>query len=193
MKIVLLLTLVVALCHGFTQNCPAKSRAEKKFWYKQSLVTHCNRPTDSLVQLKVPDGYDYVKPSVVKINQCSGLFCSEYPMKCVARSFQTKTVQVEAFRRVSHSPTCVNVSVEEHTACGCSCDRTTCETNEVFDDETCSCVCDPRLKSQCDARLAKNHEVRWSERACACLCIHLIDCGSSMEWNQWLCRCDPKQ
>ena len=35
-----------------------------------------------------------VKPSVVWIKQCSGLFCSEYPMKCLASDKEKKIIPV---------------------------------------------------------------------------------------------------
>ncbi|XP_063843778.1 balbiani ring protein 3-like [Scylla paramamosain] len=193
MKIVLLLTLVAVLCYGSRPKCMT-DRNQLKFWYKQRTLTSCNKPKESFVQLKVPDGFDYVKPSVVKIPQCTGLFCSNYPMKCVPGESETRNLIVEAFTKgADHQPTCVHVSVEEHLDCKCDCEETTCEQNEIFDDDTCSCQCHPTYKRQCQERIDAGHRVRWSKNACACLCSHPIDCDNSMEWNHFLCECVPSK
>ncbi|KAK8385829.1 hypothetical protein O3P69_016541 [Scylla paramamosain] len=172
MKIVLLLTLVAVLCYGSLPKC-AENDKQRKDLSNHIKSVRCKGPKESFVQLKVPDGFDYVKPNVVKIPQCTGLFCSEYPMKCLPTNSRTKTQKVEAFKRgADHLAICTSVEVEEHLKCACDCKNTTCKQNEKFNNEICACECDPEYKRQCQERIAAGHRVQWSKSSCACLCSH---------------------
>lgn len=160
----------------------------------QRSATSCRGPRESLVQLEVPEGFDYVRPSVVSIRQCSGFSCSSYQTKCQPTSFTKKTLTVEAFRSgEDHLPTCAEVVVTEHTGCECRCDWTPCPDNQLFDPDACKCTCDPSRERLCNDKRVSGVSVQWSRKACKCQCISPPNCSSSQDWNESLCSCIYKE
>ncbi|KAG0711336.1 hypothetical protein GWK47_020832 [Chionoecetes opilio] len=146
MKLLVMVTVVVMLSQGVVQGC--RSRADLAMMHLLKETTGCNKPYESLVQLPVPEGYDYVKPSVVKLNRCAGLSCEFRHDQCLPDEdyITLKTYTVFAFKGSERE--CVQVSVKEHGVCKCKCDRE-CPDYQVLDCGLASVFCDAKMRQLC--------------------------------------------
>ncbi|KAG0720870.1 hypothetical protein GWK47_047597 [Chionoecetes opilio] len=169
MKMLVMVTVVVMLNQGVVQGC--RSRADKAIMHRLKKTTSCDKPHESLVQLPVPEGYDYVKPSVVKLNRCAGLSCDFRHDQCFPDEDYIALKKYTVFAFKGSERKCVQVSVEEHGVCKCKCDRE-CPDYQV-----------------CNARYDDGEPVMWSEDVCFCECNSVPDCDHGMLWNDRACRC----
>nr|ATO74511.1 PDGF/VEGF-related factor [Eriocheir sinensis] len=193
MKIVLVAAVVIAFDLGVAEiDKGCMNRNDRKHNRDLLKTTRCLDPQPSLVQLPVPEGFDYVMPSVVTLPQCTGLSCSAFPERCLPMSGQTlnHTYKVYARSRNGIKPVCAKVTVQEHLACECRCDERACPSNRVFNIETCDCECNPHLGTRCNARReVYGEEVMWSKSMCSCECDNVEECGSNQFWDPDKCEC----
>ncbi|XP_050726795.1 balbiani ring protein 3-like [Eriocheir sinensis] len=186
MKIVLMMAVVMVLGHVTGQKC-----VNSLEYIQLSKITKCANPKSILVQLPVPEGFDYVTPSVVILPQCKGLSCSDFPEQCLPKSGQIKnhTYEVYARSRNGTQPVCAKVTVQEHLACECRCDERACPGNWVFNFHTCKCECANDLEEECKTRQNKGYGVMWSPRMCSCKCDTDEECDTGKKWNRNKCEC----
>ncbi|XP_050726791.1 balbiani ring protein 3-like isoform X1 [Eriocheir sinensis] len=192
MKIVLVAAVVMALGHVTGQRC--MTRDQRTEYRELVTMASCVKPKPSLVQLPVPEGFDYVTPSVVTLYQCTGLSCSAFPERCLPMPGQTqnRTYKVYASSRNGIKPVCAKARVQEHLACVCRCDERACPSNRVFNRETCECECNPHLETRCkNRRDVYGEEVMWSSKFCSCECDKFEQCDSTTVWDPNLCQCAP--
>ncbi|XP_066960769.1 uncharacterized protein [Macrobrachium rosenbergii] len=150
-----------------------RTRGERQYLQQlKNLEMACGGPTEQLVRLTVPEGYDEVVPAVTRASRCSGFLCSE-KKRCVAIANTTKDVKVEL--KSGDNTTCDSIQVEEHTECGCQCiiGKEHCKEHEEFDEEKCECGCPESAKNNCATRTGE-----WTWHAPTCRCVSLVD-GSS--------------
>ncbi|XP_064080692.1 uncharacterized protein LOC135197570 [Macrobrachium nipponense] len=150
-----------------------RTRGERQYLQQlKNLEMPCGEPTEQLVLLTVPEGYDKVVPAVTRASRCSGFLCTE-KKRCVAIATTTKDVKVEL--KSGEDTKCDSIQVEEHTQCGCQCiiGKEQCKEHEEFDEEKCECGCPESAKTKCTTR-----GDAWRWHASTCSCVSMVD-GSS--------------
>ncbi|XP_042229136.1 balbiani ring protein 3-like [Homarus americanus] len=190
---------LVLLCVGsLTEGNKCWNRRE--LIERRDLMNHatCVEPRDTLVALEVPPGYDWVYPSVVVVKQCHGHMCKQPNHQCVGLQGNKKKIKVQAYK-INNGNTnvdmlCDYVTVQEHTACGCRCDKDPkeCGHNEVFNKKMCRCECKPKAKEMCQERMRRvPNTVMWDQTRCSCPCNNQGECGSGTVWVPSMCKCLP--
>nr|XP_045600896.1 balbiani ring protein 3-like isoform X1 [Procambarus clarkii] len=189
--------LVVLWCLSVVQVAPGKKQCLKRPEHKRRLHElkdiMCLTPKDALVPLPVPDGLDWVYPGVWKVKRCSGQLCIKTNEHCAAVAAKNLTIKVEGMKLNNiMEKICTQVTVEEHTECGCMCTKSqsSCRQNEVFSEAMCECLCSPEVKNKCLARMEMfPGTCMWDPRTCTCPCNRVIPCGTGQVWVPEMCSC----
>ncbi|XP_050726794.1 balbiani ring protein 3-like isoform X3 [Eriocheir sinensis] len=157
MKIVLVAAVVIAFDLGVAEiDKGCMNRNDRKHNRDLLKTTRCLDPQPSLVQLPVPEGFDYVMPSVVTLPQCTGLSCSAFPERCLPMSGQTLNHTYKVFNIETcdcecnpHLETRCNARREVYgeevmwskSMCSCECDNVEeCGSNQFWDPDKCECA-----------------------------------------------------
>ncbi|XP_066959770.1 uncharacterized protein [Macrobrachium rosenbergii] len=131
------------------------------------MENRCQEPTERFVQVPVPNGFEYIMPSTVKVKRCDG-YCWMMKRACLPTEIRMKPVKVQATSMtgdMSMEMECPSLEVEEHVSCGCECmtSEEECSENQELDERSCSCVCKEELREMCGG------DKMWSTERCLCI------------------------
>ena len=141
-----------------------------------------------MVELDWPDDRVPRLTSRVLLHRCVG--------ECIGtHEIQNCTVveQEEVMLQVYESTTLKNVTVYNHTKCGCACRTRKSDCNEKFHSYSVdTCTCDCIKTASC------NTSKHWfNNNTCLCECKsasrHCDKHNTNMEWNKDSCECDCKK
>lgn len=148
------------------------------------------RPFPTFVELQKPT-HDQYSPNVVILHRClGGCIGSQQLLNCTVKRQEEVVIQVLKINDLK----LVNITVYNHTACGCDCitRQSECDAKiHNFVQDQCKCECKQDKSSSCDST-----KMSWKEKTCKCECNSapkICDKSPNQEWNADLCECDCKQ
>ena len=153
-----------------------------------------SNPYPTMVELDWPDDSVTLIPSIVLLHRCVGECLGKQNIQnCTV--IEQEEVMLEVIATKNSNPSIKNITVYNHTKCGCAC-RTRlsdCDTRvHDYSEETCECNCNQTLRNSCNASIHT-----FNDKTCQCECIsaqRLCDSrNNNEEWNPDICDCDCKQ
>lgn len=145
-----------------------------------------------MVKLDRPSDVSFL-PERVPLHRCVGSCPSTSQFQnCTVISQEEIVLQVTAIIGKSHS--IQNITVYNHTQCGCACMTRKSDCNETIHDYnplSCKCECKPELQSSCNST---KHTLNPNTCKCQCKTAQKIcDKTKNHEWNPDDCDCDCKK
>ena len=123
-------------------------------------------------------------------NMCLSFSGSQQLLNCTVKRQEEVVIQVLKINDLK----LVNITVYNHTACGCDCIKRQSECDAKihdFEQDHCKCKCKQDNSSSCDST-----KMSWKEKTCKCECNSapkICDKSPNQEWNADICECDCKR
>lgn len=146
------------------------------------------KPYPTMVKLDRPTDVPFF-PGRVLLHRCVGDCPSSQIRNCTVISQEEIVLAVGTIVGGLHR--IQNITVYNHTKCGCACMTRKSDCNETIQDynpSLCKCECKPGRKSSCNIT---THT--WNPKKCECLCKtaqRICDLTENHEWNPDICNCD---
>lgn len=175
----------------FGFSWPGDTNKATNLIWQMSHEFVCGRPFPTMVKLDRPVGVTYL-PATVQLQRCVGDCPSQDHYNCtVMRQEEVVLTVVEV---VGGSHYFKNITVYNHTKCGCACMKRKSDCNVTIHDyksNTCSCECKQDKGSSCNPATQN-----WDRNKCKCTCksaAKICDQTTNHVWNKDICDCDCKQ
>jgi len=157
-------------------------------------ATAACKPRDKVVKVPWPtnSSYDQLTPSHVTVKRCSG-GCHGGSASCVPTATSKRKVAVLLARCPlgggACDKECATVEVEDEVACGCGCrlEASSCRSDQVWKEETCSCHCSDTKATTTCLQVGRI----WDHQSCACLCPPTNPCPPDQTHDPSSCSCLP--
>lgn len=161
---------------------------------KKPTVHTCPNPYPTVVELDWPDKSASLIPSMVLLHRCVGECLGSHILRNCTVEEQEEVVLKVTEMKNHKLPLDRNITVYNHTKCGCACRirRSDCnKTIHEYSSQLCACKCNETLKNSC------NTNIQWlNPETCACECNsapkHCDTYNKNEEWNAKICACDCK-
>ena len=144
-------------------------------------------PHPAMVSLNRPAGVTY-HPTSVLLHRCVGYCVSQDLQNCTVKRQEEIVMAILVSEK--GGATFKNITVYNHTECGCACMTRKSDCNEAihnYDKNKCKCEC-KKSHTSCNSAIK-----RWDDQSCDCKCIKAqtsCDQTSNHVWNEKICDCD---
>ncbi|CAG0882034.1 unnamed protein product [Cyprideis torosa] len=146
-------------------------------------------PESQTVELDLPKNLSvYYYPTCTRVERCGGC-CNHDLLECQPTETEELNMMIMVIPSSPHaSPDTMIMKVEAHKKCRCGC-RTRpehCNANQVYQSDSCLCVCrdrDAQRKCQADPQRL------WVPDECRCPCREEMTCTTGSYFDHNLCRC----